>query len=69
MMLGLKRILGGACGHARGMAIAVAALSAMMLVACGQKGPLFLAEPASAAARKPANTATPDTPPAAPAQR
>jgi predicted small lipoprotein YifL len=69
MMLGLKRILGGAPGHARGMAIAVAALCALMLAACGQKGPLFLAEPTPAAARKPASTTTPDTPPAAPAQR
>ncbi|WP_439606431.1 LPS translocon maturation chaperone LptM [Hydrogenophaga sp.] len=51
------------------MAIAAAALGALMLAACGQKGPLFLAEPTPAAARKPASTTTPDTPPAAPAQR
>ncbi|MBU7573039.1 MAG: lipoprotein [Hydrogenophaga sp.] len=67
-MFGLKRILGRAIGPSRGMAIAV---SALVLAACGQKGPLYLPDPNAPAPKKsssPAPTAPAETP-ATPAQR
>ena len=66
-MFGLKRILGRAIGPSRGMAIAV---SALVLAACGQKGPLYLPGPDTPESKKspPASTAPADTP-VTPAQR
>jgi len=65
-MFGLKRILGRAIGPSRVMAIAIAAL---VLSACGQRGPLYLPGPDEPkTTRKPAPTAPADTP-ATPAPR
>jgi predicted small lipoprotein YifL len=69
-MFGLKRILGRAIGPSRVMVIAVGMLSAALLAACGQKGPLYLPGPETAEPQKPKSTqATPAGTPAIPAQR
>jgi predicted small lipoprotein YifL len=67
-MFGLKRILGRAIGPSRGMAFGLASL---LLVACGQKGPLYLPGPdAPESKKKPAPVqTTPAQTPALPAQR
>ncbi|MCW5669975.1 MAG: lipoprotein [Hydrogenophaga sp.] len=66
-MFGLKRILGRAIGPSRVMAIALAAL---VLSACGQRGPLYLPGPEAAKPRKspPASTVPAETP-ATPTER
>jgi len=66
-MFGLKRILGRAIGPSRVMVIAVGVLSAAVLAACGQRGPLYLPGPETAESKKP-KPAPADTP-AIPAQR
>lgn len=66
-MFGLKRILGRAIGPSRVMAITIAAL---VLTACGQRGPLYLPGPDEAkTTRKPAAPAAPAGTSATPAQR
>jgi predicted small lipoprotein YifL len=69
-MFGLKRILGRAIGPSRGMVIAASVLSAAVLAACGQRGPLYLPGPEMPEPKKPkpAQTVPADTP-AVPAQR
>jgi predicted small lipoprotein YifL len=47
-MMGSKRILGAARGTARSMGMAATMAGVLLLVGCGQKGPLFL-QPASPA--------------------
>lgn len=69
-MFGLKRILGRARGPSRGMAITASLLGALLLAACGQKGPLYLPGPGTPEAKKkpvpvltaPADTSTPPAP-------
>jgi predicted small lipoprotein YifL len=69
-MFGLERILGRTIGPSRGMVIAVGVLSAAVLAACGQRGPLYLPGPETPEPKKPkpAQTVPADTP-AVPAQR
>ncbi|MBW0170646.1 MAG: LPS translocon maturation chaperone LptM [Hydrogenophaga sp.] len=67
-MFGLKRILGRALRPSRGKAIAASALCALMLTACGQRGPLYLPAPDHAPAKKPSST-TPYEAPTAPVAR
>ncbi|WP_137917799.1 lipoprotein [Hydrogenophaga sp. 2FB] len=66
-MFGSKRILGGAAGPSRRMAIAAMCTGALLLSACGQRGPLYLPPP-KPATEKPADQ-TPRPAPAPPAQR
>lgn len=66
-MFGLKRILGRAGSPSRVMAIAIAAL---VLSACGQRGPLYLPGPDEPkTTRKPAAQTAPADTSATPAQR
>ncbi|WP_442909682.1 LPS translocon maturation chaperone LptM [Hydrogenophaga sp.] len=58
-MLRTTRILGRAPSLARGVGMV---LSVLLLTACGQKGPLYLPNPAPAPTSAPPAQATPATP-------